>query len=243
MKTLEEMGNELQKLMKTASTNLEDIPWQTRSAWGNEIQEAKAKLGPLKKAYKEALLRNGVAIFLEGDASKSAEFAKFISESGEGLAADAGTLYERLAKSVESTLSEARAWGVHQTAKLNRDLQEVMHEVGLTELPMPSRSYMPVVATYGDTLANVRKILREAVGDDLNALYIGEQVFKGAVEICYTASVAPTAILNSVEEDRLGLAKGFGKGSATLALRADDVIDEEFMRKAFKDINKRIRKK
>lgn len=243
MSTLEEIETDLQRTVKTAATNPEDIPWQTRAAWGTAIEDARAKLPALKRAYKEALLRGGVAIFLDGDAEKAAAFAKLIRDSGEGLVADANALYERLARGVDATLSDARTWGVHQTAKLHRDLQEVMHEVGLTELPMPSRTEMPVVPKYEDTLAHVRKTLRDAVGDTLNNLYIAEQVLKGAMEIRYTGSVAPVAILNAAEEDRPALAKGFAKGGATVHLKADDTIDEEYLKKAFKDINKRIRKK
>lgn len=243
MSDLETLGAEIQRVAKTAATNLEDIPWQTRSAWGISIEEAKARLGSLKKAYREAILKNGVAIFLEGNAEKAAEFAKLIRESGEGLVVDASALYERLAKGVNGTMGDTRQWGVHQSAKLNRDLQEVMHEIGLKDMPAPTRKDMPVLPKYEDVVAHVRGLIRDTCDDTLNALYIAEQALKGAIEIRYTGSVAPVAILNATDEERYGVAKSFAKGSATVTMKADDEIDKNYLVKTFKDVNKRIRKK
>lgn len=241
--TLEAVLNKLEETQKLANTNLEDIPPTTRGAWGAAIDEAKKKIGDLRAQLKDAILKNGVAIFLGGDSAKANEFAKLIHDEGEALVVDAKALYHRLASRVEAGIAPSRQWGVQETYLLHLGLQDVMQEVGLTEMPMPSRTVMPHVPTAEDVVNHIRTIVRNACGDLLNRMYIEEQAANDAIKIRYMNSVVPVAILNAEKDEVDGLGKVFAKGSATVIISSDDNIDREFMIKTFKDINKRIRKK
>jgi hypothetical protein len=243
MNTLEKITTDLDRVEKTATINLDDIPQATRGSWGNAQREAKEQLNALKSSYRDALFGNAVAILMNGDPGKIDEYVKLVRDGGEGLSVDANALYDRLAKSVEETVGGSRQWGVTQTQRLHLALQGVLHEVGLTEMPMPAKDSMPFVATYGDVLAHVRQIVRDAVGDSLNRVYIENAVIKQAREIRYIGVMVPVLVTNARSDEADNLTRSFAKGNTFVNLNTEDVIDKEFLVKSFKDINKKIRKK
>lgn len=241
--TLEELSKNIIATEKVANMDVEEIPPPTRGAWGTKITEAKARLAELTGQYRGLLLRNGVAIFLNGDPDKAQQFAALVRSEGEGLVADANALYTRLAKDVEPTLAEAtvRQWGTTQTHRLHLALQEVMHELKLTAIDMPARD-QPMVPTFNDVVDNIRRLIRNSNGDEMNRLYVEEQAAKDALAIRYMGSLAPTLILNASDDEKNVLGSGFAKGMATVTVSSEDNIDKEFLIKTFKQVNKSIRK-
>lgn len=238
MKNLEKLNTELAEVEKTAQINPEELPPQTRGAWTTAIVEAKAKADGLRREYRTMLLRNAVAIFVNGDKAKLVEFAKLADEEG-AIVVDASALYTRLAKDVEPTVGDQRSWGIHQTHKLHLALQEVMHELGLTSMPMPSRGEMPLVPTFDDTVAHIRTIVRGATGDDLNNLYIQAVVVRRALAIRYIGVMAPVLIVGALDDEQAALAKSFGKGEMKVVVVATDEINEDYMSKVIKRIRKK----
>jgi hypothetical protein len=246
MSTLKQLDEELTKALETAKKNLDDIHPRVHGSWAGTINEAKIKARALTKEYKETLLRNSVAIFLEGDPTKTAELAKLVKDEG-GLVVNAAALYERLGKAVEATLSERESrtgveWGVTHTHRLHLGLQEIMHEVGVTEMPMPPQSGRPLVKNLSEISSHIRSILSEADGGILNKLYLEEQLLQAARLIRYNGSVAPVFVVNVDPGEVYNLSKAFGKGSATVPVAAEDVIDKEFLGKTLKTISSMNRK-
>jgi len=245
MNTLESLSKELEEVTAVATKNIDEVPAATRGSWGVVIEDARNKLVGLKAAYKQQLLKNGVAIFLSGDQQKAAEFATTLVAE-EGLVANASALYERIGSAVAETLAgrenEGVEWGVAQTHRLHLALQEVMHEVGVRELPMPDRTATPFVVGRAAIVAHVRTLIRNASGDLLNALYMEDQIVRQAMLIRYTQGMTPVAILGATEEEYSGLARAFAKGSTVVELEATDNIDKEFLVKTFKDVTKQIKK-
>jgi hypothetical protein len=237
------LSTAIENAAAVANKRLEDLPSSVQGGWATAIAEAKTKLKTLKGEYKSALLRNGVAILLEGDALKISEFVKLVRDEGEGLAVDAGALYRRLAEGVEPTFSDSRQWGVQQTYKLTLELKDVMEGIGLTELPMVDRKVMPVLPTTEDVANHIRTIVREVAGDELNRLYIEEMALKEAFEIRYTGTLAPVLILNANADEAANLAKSFTQGTTRVTLKEEDEINKKFLYNAFKEANKSIRTK
>lgn len=244
MNALEKLAAEIKKVADTANKNLEDLPVAVRGGWQGAITEAKAKLKDLEEQYKVLLLKSGVAIFLKGDPSKAAEFAKLIRDENEGLAVDASALYNRLTDPVVMTLPEGRGveWGVAQTHRLHLAIQEVMHDLGLSEMPMPARDVPAFIKGRDDVLAHVRRLVRGATSNDLNKLYLEKQLADQARLIRYTGIMVPVAILNAGDDEVYDLGRAFGKGSSTINFTQEDVINREFLNKSFKDINQAIKK-
>jgi hypothetical protein len=209
-----------------------------------KIEAAKQLLKPLEAEYKTTLLRNAVAIFLDGSDEKQARFATLTENSGEGIAVYASALYQRLTQAVESTMGHTREWGVGQTAKLHAAIMEVMHDVNLSEVPMPStRDVGRRLATTKDVFDHIRNIIRAACGDRLNAVYMEVQVAKRAREIRYTHTTVPVIVLDALPDEVQVLGASYAKGHATVSLKDDEEVNEELLKKVFKDVNKRLRKK
>jgi hypothetical protein len=238
MKTLEKLSAELDETEKDAAIIVDELPPNVRGGWATKVTEAKEALPRLKAQYRATLLRNAVAIFVNGDKAKVAAFAKLADEEG-GIVVDASDLYTRLAKEVELTLGDQRSWGIHQVHKFHLALQEVMHDLGLNQLPMPSRGEMPLVPTFDDTVAHIRHVLRDAVGDELNSLYIEEATAKRARAIRYIGVMAPVLIVGAQPDEQNVLAKSFSKGRAKVVVKAEDEINKEYLTETLKRIRKK----
>lgn len=248
MKTLEQLSVELDDVEKTASKSLEDIPQANRPAWASAIASAKLRLEALLTEYKDALVKTGILIFLEGDRERAGELATLVTKENEGLVVDATALYERVANAIEPSLSDCTStrqsyWGVHQVYIMNNLLQQVMSEVGLQEMDMPDRTTFPIVKTHQDLVNHIRQAVRSSVGDGLNRLYLIRQMLDQTKKIRYIGIMTPVMVLNASEEEQAGLSLGFGHGATTISMKADDTVDKPYMVKAFKEISKRIRKK
>lgn len=243
MKTLEELSEEIEKVGAICKTNIDDLSPSVRGGWSTRITESKVRLKELLRSYKALLLKTGVAIFIEGDPVKAGELAKLVREDNEALVVDAGALYVRLAGEIKPTVTESGSqWGIAQTHRLHLGLKEVMEEVGLSELDLPpTANEGPYVKTTQDIIGYVRKFVRSAVGDNLNRLYIENQLAKEASEIRYIGALTPVLILNAAADERKGLAFDFAVGSSTVNLTSEDNIDREFMVKTLKTVNADIR--
>lgn len=243
MSTLEELISKIDRTAFDATRVLDEIHPAMRGGWSARIAEAQGELKKLRTEYRAAVLANGVAIFLSGDAGKISEFAKLVHDEGEALVVDATALYRRLAAAVDVTMDEkARQWGVMQTQKLHIALQEVMHELGLSSIPAPVHDEAPILKTVDDVVAHVRKIMRVACGDTLNAAYVADQAAVDALKIRYMGVLVPVAVLNAGEDEAATLASMFAKGSASTVLTVEDKVSKDFMNKTFTEINKKIRK-
>src|SRR5688572_18009735 len=238
MTALDKLVAEIDKVSKTAKKNLEDLPVAVRGGWSGAITEAKAKLKELEEQYKTLLLKNGVAIFLKGDPSKVAEFVKLFRDEKDGPVVDANALYNRLTDPVVMTLPEGRGveWGVAQTHRLHLAIQEVMHDLGLSEMPMPARDVPAFIKGRDDVFAHVRRLVRSATNNDLNKLYMEKQLTDQARLIRYTGVMVPVAILNAGDDETFDLGRAFGKGSSTVSLTQEEEINKEFVTKYMKDI-------
>jgi hypothetical protein len=243
MTTLEKIVLEIEKTAATANKELDDLPPAVRPAWGQAIAEAKGKLKELENTYRQTVAKNALGIFVDGPQAKVKEFSAVVQAQGEGIVLDASALYQRLADAVFATLPEDKGveWGVAQTHRLHLGLQEIMHEVGISELPMPTRNQEPpFVTTREDVVACVKSFIREAAGDVLNRAYLQLALGNAARIIRYTGNVLPVIVESTEPAEASGLGFLFGRGVATVAVAEDDVVDPAFMVKTFKDVNKKL---
>lgn len=240
---LKELTNEIEMTTQVASRNLEEIPVNTRAGWGVMVEQAKNKLKTLKATYKNTLFQKGVGIFITGDKANVEKFANLVTSEKEGLVVDSEALYKRLSTHLEPTFSPMRKWGVAQTRKLTDSLMEIMHEVGLKEIPAPTHKLDVVLSSPAEVEDYVRKIVRDCCKDDLNATYLQQIAFEQALKIRYNGNVTPVVVLNAKEDELNNLNKLFSKGTVTLQINADDVIDKEFLTKTLGNVIKQLKKK
>lgn len=243
MSKLSALVEQIEATTKTANTNLDDVHPNTRGGWASAIIEAKERLKGLQKEYGAQLLRSGVAIFVEGDSTKSVELAGLVRDEKEGLYVFADALYMRLAADIEPTLSEARTWGIAQTHKLHLMLKEVGHELALSEIPMPTAVLDTTFRDHQALVEHIRTTIHKDIGDDLNRLYMERQIIEQATKIRYSNDVTPVLILKATDDEAPTLAKSLARGMTKLKITEEDKVDKDFMITAFKQVNKTIRKK
>jgi hypothetical protein len=238
MTSLEKLDTKMAALGEIANKKLEEMPASVQGSWGAAIRNAKDELKAVQSEYRGTLLRNAVAILVNGDKVKAAQFVALAKEEG-GIVVDANALYERLAGPIEQTFSDIRTWGIHQSHMLHKLLQEVMADLSLNELPMPARSQDTVLPTHGDVVEHVRKLIVEGVGNELNALYIEQEAARQAFAIRYTGVTAPILLVNASAEEASALAKGFGKGELAVTINSDDEINKEYLAKTLRKQRKK----
>jgi hypothetical protein len=236
--SLEKLDKKMADLKVLANKNLEEIPASVRGAWSTAVRNAKDELKDVQDEYRTLLLRNAVAILVGGDAVKAAELAALAKDEG-GIVVDANALYTRLAQTIEPTLSDQRMWGVQQSHMLHKGLQEVMTELNLTELTMPARTPDVSVPTFDDVVEHVRVLIVDGIGNTLNALYVQDEAAKRAFEIRYIGTTAPVLVVNAREKEAAAIAKGFGKGDASMTVNSEDEINKDYLTKALKKLRKK----
>ncbi len=238
---IEKLAEDIEKTEEIAKMVLDEINPATRGAWGGAIEDAKVRMKDLRRLYGVEVCKNSAAIFLFGSKEKVVEFSELAIDEKEGFVVDANALYARLAHQVMVTLPDNRAieWAVAQTYRLHTTIQEVMHEMGIAELPMPDRTEAPVVKTMEEVTAHIRKIVRAACGDSLNKLYVEEQLIKQAIEIRYTGVVVPVVVTGAEENEVYDLGRMFGQGAKAIYLTDDVEASVETLREYLDSANTR----
>jgi hypothetical protein len=239
---VEKLIEDITKTGQIAHTRLEDLNPAVRGGWGMAIVTAKNKLIDLERQYALYVGKNSVAIFLLGDPGKVGELAKLIADEKNGFVVDANALYARIGHQVYVTVPQDRGslWGSAQTYRMQTTIQEIMHEVGIRELPMPDRTEAPHVKSLADCVAHVRKTIRAACGDSFNKLYIERSLVKQALEIRYTGVMVPVIVTGAEEKEVYDLGRMFGLGASSVTLDVDTEVNEDLMRSTFESATKKL---
>jgi hypothetical protein len=224
--------NKLEQLMEQYA-EVEQIANQDLSAWpvktlpGAQMRqrECRTQMEALGAKYKDALLGSAVAIFLDGDQQQTQQFAKVAEGSGGTLTISAETMYEDLAKDIEPTLGDRRQFGTSQLGMLVSALTRVGKDLDFRNIPVPQIFDVTVCREHQDLIALVRNLVRQAIGDDLNAAYIKRAVGEEAIRIRYTRSVAPVVITNATADERTGLKNVFN-GSFTIPVTQENTSED-----------------
>lgn len=236
--TNDQLLKDYESAAKVAAMDLEAVPLRTRGGWTARVAEAKAKVKALKLAYNNALLSGAVGIILDGDPEKISQAVKLMNE--DGVVIDGQALYKRIADQLAPTFGNTREWGIAQTHKLHLLLQEIMHELGLTEIPMSDRHTNVTCQTYNDIVIHVRNTLFLSLGTTLTSLYLDKLATERAFALHYTGTNMPVVIYNVYpgEEDRLG--SRFGRGHTIWTLNAEDNVNPEYLSKNLKNLAKKL---
>lgn len=240
--TLEQLVTDIEQAEKTALIDADDPQYaRTRTGILSAIGAAKARLETLKNKYAEGVLTNGVAIFLYGPADKAEQFTAKVTELGGAVVVDGSEMYKRIAAVVEPAIGRDRRFGTTQAAIMHRVLGEVSNEVKVwlsRAIKLPAEVILPDAAA---TLTFVRNAVRGTAGDELNAQYLKVALAREALKIRYKDPVVPVLITNTTSEEAFGLGLLFGKGRANVELNETDEINEEFVKKTFKNIQKNLK--
>lgn len=242
MTSLETLLNKLDHAEKTSKLDPNEPQYaKTRSGIESAVVKAKESVGKLREEYAQAILNNGVAIFLSGPKDKTEQFCQVVTELGEAVVVNAEELYSRLAAPLGSMIGPSRNFSTEAASHLVRSIVEVAREVGAS-ITRPIRTHVPeVVNTQEEMVSHVRSMIRAEVGDSLAAAYIKKTVGREGLKIRYMGSTSPVIVLNASTEESVGLGQIFGKGKASINLTEEDTIDKEFITKSFKSVSKQLK--
>lgn len=242
--TLEQILKQIDGAEKTANIDIESPVYaRTRSGIEVAVKQAKEELGKLRGQYEAAVLAQGVAIFLYGPSDKTSEFASVIRDLGEAAVIDAAAFYTKIADIVEPTLGASRTFTAEQAATMHKALNDSAREIGAHLTRPINISRQHVCATFAELVDMVRDIIRENLGDDLNAQALKRSLGQEGLKIRYMGSTSPVIVLNATQDEAVGLGQIFGKGRGKVELSSEDTIDKEFINQAFKNVQKQIKTK
>lgn len=232
--SLQSIMNEYTAQSAAAARNPEEYHYASRPGIEMAIRAAKDKVDALEKQYQAELLKNGVAIFLDGPQATA------LAAHAGVLAVDAEALYRRVAELVDPTLGSSRTFTANQASRALTELRNIGVELHIASMKQMDFGPAAEVPTLSDTLAIIRKGVRNALRDDLNRMYIEAALVRQALSLKFTGNSAPVFILNAIPEEREGLASLFGKGFTTWTVRADVEVNSDYILKLIKEVNRRI---
>lgn len=235
--TLSEILEQIEQNQKLADTDPESTPGLSRAGFAVAIREAKDLLVDLKKEYKDQLLDRARDVFVFGDKAKISEFGKLAEAEG-AVVVDADELYRRLSGPCDASLGAEREFGPSQVSLLISGLKGVSVDLDILNMNAPKLPGLVKVEDAAATTAHVRSMVRAAVGDDLNKLYLAADVTKKALEVKFKASGLVVVVLNATgPEDAREIATLFGHHLPSVNLTSDVEIDVTIVHRAFKRSN------
>lgn len=241
-RSTEAVLNDIEQVQQIANTDLEAVSWQTRGSWEVNVRQAKEQLDALTKEYRERILAGSVAIFVEGDAAKAAQFVEIGEAEANTITLDAGALYKKLAAVVEPALGTSREFTTHALSLLTVTIKNLKSDMGYRE-PVNARMHDIVhLRDHEELVQYIRTLVREADGDNMNRLFMENELVQKALQIRYMSNTVPVVVLNATSEEGANLVSAFGKGTFVVPVGEGDEVNSEFVIKAFKQVQKRLKK-
>lgn len=237
---LEKLVDELILTEEAANINLDYESPKTIQGKAIAKREAQEKLGSLLAQYEEFLLQGLAAIFTVGDADKQARFAKLASDEGSTITVECDSLYQRLADEVEGSMRTDRLFEPSQFARLLSAVSTVAKELKIAELPVIKYRDGAMLKTREDLVDHIRYLVRDALGDSLNRIYLSKKIVDAAMKSRYRQSVVPVVVTGATQEETEGLAGFFNKRVVIANVQED--VTSEYVIQTFNDLKKQLKK-
>jgi hypothetical protein len=216
MSSLRKLVADLKQTRGLASTDLEAIPAATKASWTFTVREAKERLEKLEPEYFKQVRSRTLAIIATGDADRASSFLELANEIMKDdlawVAVDG--LYRRLADKAFPTLGAKREFGPTQLHVIIRELQEATKDLGVLRMTMPALKSMEICKTPQETTSYIRKLIRDAVGDDLLKLYVNKAVNDSTLELMPTGETFPFLLVGVDDVEIPALTDLFSKAAA-----------------------------
>lgn len=246
MTTTESKKNDIRKTIKElvdtkelAEKNLEGCDVRTIQGFTAAKRDAQEKVLVLEKQYAKFLRGGLCAIFVNGTEEK---VNAFLDAAAPQIAVDASKLYRRLADDVEPFMRTDRTFEPAQFGQLLQALSHLGRELNAQSVPLPQYRDGSVVCPDAASLADhIRSIVRESMGDELNAYVLFGDVFNKALSMRYYKERVPVIVVNATPEEQQGLAVHFN--DQTISVTLDGEVDEKTVREAFSSLKQRLNNK
>ena len=239
---LKKLMEEIVETEKLASIDVEECDWRVRPGMSIAKADAKDKLEGLKKRYLDAISGTTFSLFVLGP--KAEDFVKVAEAESAAplLVLRADAIYHRLMERVEETLGANREFGTMQMGMVIRALSELARDLDIKAFDAPKFIESGTLVNTAAVLAHVRRIVREAVGDDFNRIFLTREITRKALEMRYTSTVLPVVVLGLESDDEVS---GLNSIAARFGARvvAQDEVTKESVIEVFTEIKEKLKNK
>lgn len=219
MKTMKDLVEQIVETSKIANIDLEGWPRISLPSIMSTVVDAKARLEVLKVEYYELVSKATIGIFVFGSDGSDEVFATIAAAEGGTMTIHADALYQRMADLITPVIPDSKEFNINAFSKLAQGLAEVGRDLELKAMDMPK--FVPLKVTNRAALVeHVRNTVRDALGDDLNRLYVSKEIQRKAFEMKFKGSALPVVIIG------LGSADEATKLEATVAKFGAKVVTE-----------------
>lgn len=229
---------EIDRTTSTATIKLDEINPRARPGMEVAVREAKDHLEELKTKYGQLVQERALGIFVLGNAEGVFQFASIAEYEGDTITLESDSLYRELARSIEQAMGDTRVFGPDAMSHLVTNLRTMAFEMGIVTLPVPKFEEAHC-SSFNDTIAHVKKLVRLAMGDDLNSIYLKKVLVEKALKIRYTGSVVPVVVISDSESEIAGLSPMFQKGTTVVNVADGDNVTKEYVLKVFSSTKKK----
>ena len=245
IQSLNERVDNIVDTEKLATIDLEAWPRNTLASISNTVNEAKDRLGDLKKKYFNRVAELTIGIFVLGDEAE--RVAQIAEEVGETLTVRADALYTRLADMIDPVLPDSREFSVIAFNRLIQGLSDVGHELDVKAMDMPKFN-LGKVADVAALVAFIRETVRNAFGDDINRLYLTAEIQKKALASKFKGSGLGVVIIGLQGADEVaGLSSVVAKFGEKVFTNSDaavaNIVDKDFVLATLQSVAEKFKSK
>lgn len=235
---------ELRETKRHADIDLEALPYQTRASLTSLKRDAQERYEKLKTEYFGRVRSNTLGVFLFGEPARVTEFARIASEEAGMVVLNGAAMYEELVAKVEPSLGPAREFGPTQLQGLLRALSDLQKGLDIRSMVTPRLSEIAVVPDTQATVAYVRKLVRDVVGDDLLRVYLDRKVNEAAVEMQFAGNTFPVAVTGLEPSEVASLAALFSSShSVEVGTSEDGEVTQQYVLKQLEALKPRAKSK
>jgi hypothetical protein len=236
MRLVEEVLTDIKTYTEVANKDLGAISMAMQAGWQCAVREAKDKLVELRKEYDSAVSSRTVGLFVSGPEDKLEELGKLVKNEN-GLTVNVSLMYEKIADRIWPSIGRTMMFGMQQFTILMDTLRQISIDLDVQDVkPMGYKEVC--IQTKDDLVSHVRTLVREAVGDKLNAKLIKQTILNHCLNQQTAAKYILVLLKNSIDEEIYELSQ-----SLNTYTKAKLTKDEELTRDSVTKMFKRARAK
>ncbi len=241
MNDLTSILEQLRVYRETLERDPDEVPARTRPGFENLRREAKDGIKGLTKEYGDKLYASSICFYPNGPEEKVTEFVAVAQQEAPSMiAVNARDLYTRLANSIWPSMEYKGQFTMDCYSSLVRELRYVAMDLDVAEIKPPRYGEPFACSKFSELVEYVTKLVREAMGDDLNKLYLRKQIVDCAIENKLTSAL-PIILIGAAPDEAKALGEEFTI-FAPVPISSTTEITPEFAISTFKRYSKKQKK-
>ena len=236
VKTIEAVEN----LKAQSEASLDNVPVYRLNGATAAQNGLKAQLAEDMKALEGMVGQSAGAIFVTGPAAE--KFAAVAYKEGPAVILHADGLYEAIAAEWFPTVRVDAQFELDSINGFVNGLGKVLATIGVLHIMQPEYGKFlgRRINSLADAVGLTREIIRSVVGDELNAIYLQNQVTAKVLGRGWPMNIVPVVILNATSEETIALTtKLFNARNITHEATTED-IDTKDVLSVFKSLTKKL---